>query len=338
MKSEHPGSDEVRSQGALSASAPLAFALPIGEPNPAGELSESSWINSVPIRSRLVHMPGDAHHSMRLTERDCRIVELVFRTQALRADQVQVALFTPGGASRCQRRLTLLVRHRYLDRLPRETVNEPAVYVLSRRSVEGNRLVRERFGEEEYRKQRGRLGSPQHLLAINDIRVRVVRACRDLGWSLSRWERSEELATLLRKTHLVPDAYFQIQREVDGREKTSAFFLELERTGGRRALRAKLQRYADLYYGGRYAQLFGTRALRVLFVFALAISERGATAHRVDAALREAGRLGVTIARFAGLDQLVSVPPAATLTEPFWRQPSAPEAVALFDHSAGSEL
>jgi hypothetical protein len=36
-----------------------------------------------------------------------------------------------------------------------------------------------------------RLGSVPHLLAVNDVRVRIERACRDLGWSLARWDRPE---------------------------------------------------------------------------------------------------------------------------------------------------
>lgn len=82
-------------------------------------------------------------HSMRLTQRDRQIVDLVQRAKALREDQIRIALFSEGAASRCQRRLTLLVRNHYLDRLPRKNVNEPAIYILSRRSIAGNRLMRE---------------------------------------------------------------------------------------------------------------------------------------------------------------------------------------------------
>ena len=67
----------------------------------------------------------------------------------------------------------------------------------------------------------------------------------------------------------MPDAYFQIQREVEGEPRTAAFFLELERvTKSSRVLHSKLQRYAEVCYSGRYQQVFGIRALRVLFVFA----------------------------------------------------------------------
>src|SRR2546428_10855344 len=62
--------------------------------------------------------------SMRLTTRDIAIIELVASHRALRADQIHLALFSRGAASRAQRRLTLLVRNHYLDRLPRRTPSD----------------------------------------------------------------------------------------------------------------------------------------------------------------------------------------------------------------------
>lgn len=312
----------VCSRAALAASAPIGQFGPAAPPNrrvtssePPTAAASSSWRST----------------SMQLTARDARIVELVARAQALRDDQIQTALFTAGGASRCQRRLTLLVRHHYLDVLPRATVNAPFVYVLSRKSVNGNRLLRERWGEEELNRQRGRRGALGHLLAVNDARVRIERACRDLGWTLKFWQRPEKLAPRLAAVKLIPDAYFQIQREVDGQPRTAAFFLELERVGKSRAvLRAKLSRYAELYYGGRYAEIFGTRSLRLLVVFG---ESAAASKRRLELAVEDAARLGVTIARFVELGDLKSGSPVDALISPLWVQPGPGEKVALFDRS-----
>ena len=70
-----------------------------------------------------------------------------FRTRAITGEQIHMALFNPASDSRCQRRRTLRVQDRYLDRLPRRSVNDPAVYEPSRASINGNRLMRARHGE-----------------------------------------------------------------------------------------------------------------------------------------------------------------------------------------------
>lgn len=287
-------------------------------------------LHSVPLRSGSAQCGTKRPAAFQLTDRDRQIVDLVFRYRAVRDDHVQVALFSPGAASRCQFRLTQLVRNGYLDRLPRRNVNEPAVYLLSRRSLAGNRLIREQVGEEAFRRQLTRLGSLGHLLAVNDFRVRVERACRNLGWSLRLWQAPEDLAPRLKSASLIPDGYFQVQREVAGQPRTAAFFLELERAGkSSRVLRSKLQRYGDLYYSGRYQEIFGTRALRVLFVFA---ADRGPNAvQRVEQGSEEAARRGVTIARFAVLSDLTQAASTACLIEPLWRGAVGSSLTALFE-------
>ena len=328
MKSDTPAAEDLRSRRVLAASTSRTAVSPDPPPDPLGEVHESLSPGSAPVDERRGHARA-ASSSMRLTERDARVVELVLHTQALTQKQIQIAEFSDGGDSRCQRRLTLLVQRTYLATLPRKTVIEPAVYVLNRRSVEGNRLLRERLGEAEYERQKGRLGALGHLLSVNEMRVRAIRACGDLGWSLRIWQRPEELAPLLKGFSLIPDAYFQVERQVDGQPRTAAYFLELERASKSvEVLRSKLRRYGELYYGGRYEEIFGTRALRVLVVFA---ADGGASveARRVEAGVEEARRLGVTNARFASLAKIRALPPVAVLTEPIWREPGGTGEVAL---------
>src|SRR4051812_20329453 len=126
MKSEiDPFDGSVCSRLVLAASTPIL---------PGSTAERHAFPRSSLIRSGR----GLALNRIRLTERDVSIVELVFRCRALRADQIHTALFPPGSDSRSQRRLTLLVRNRYLDRLPRQLVNEPSIYLLTRSSVAGN--------------------------------------------------------------------------------------------------------------------------------------------------------------------------------------------------------
>ena len=93
------------------------------------------------LLKRAEKLMGRASQPMQLTERDRQVVQLVACAGALRGDQIQTAYFSlRPDDSRCQRRLTLLVQQRFLDRLPRQA-NEPAIYVISRRSTPGRRLL-----------------------------------------------------------------------------------------------------------------------------------------------------------------------------------------------------
>jgi hypothetical protein len=108
--------------------------------------TDASGLPSLTNGSLGPHRRFSRSSAMRLTERDRAIIDLVFRAHAVRQDQVEIALFPLGSsATRCQLRLRLLVRNRYLDRLPRKGATDPWVYVLSRRSSAGNRLIRERY-------------------------------------------------------------------------------------------------------------------------------------------------------------------------------------------------
>jgi hypothetical protein len=165
-----------------------------------------------------------------------------------------------------------------------------------------------------------KIGSLGHLLALNEVRVRVERACRDLGWSLRLWLDPHELGPILARSQLIADAYFQIQRTVEGETKTSAFFLELERANkSSRVVESKLQRYADLYYSGDYESHFGTRALRVLVVFTDELGLRSQP--RIVHSLKTAEHLGVTLARFTGLSNVKDGSPSDLLTSSVWWHP-----------------
>ncbi len=168
------------------------------------------------------------YRPIRLTHRHMETIDLVFWARLLRADQLQIGAgypLTPTASSSCRRCLTHLTRHQYLDTLPRR-VDEPAIYLLTRRSRLGNQLLKERWGEQAYRRQMGkRVEAVEHTLAINDVRVRLLRACRELGFTLKLWQTSAELYPILKNYHLIPDAYCQIERQVGEKTSISSFFL-----------------------------------------------------------------------------------------------------------------
>lgn len=341
MKTDRPASTrQVPVRGALTARAPSPLVNPFERP----DLPRSTPFRSDPTPPTPTHLihpssPDPSSRpdiptptrSFRPTGRDVAIVDAVCRSRLLRDDQIQIACFSLNDDSGCQRRLTKLVRHGWLDRLPRQRVNDPYVYLLTRRSRTGNRLMRERYGDGRYRGYLTRLGSIPHLLGINDVRVRVDRACRDLGWQLRPWLRSEDLANRLAGvTTLVPDAYFQVRRTVDGIERRAGFFLELQASRKSHGILVeKLRRYADLYYGGQYAELFRTRGLRVLVVFTDELMVSGE--QRAHRAVELAEHHGFTFARFAALEQIRLAPPEGLLGAPLWLQAGKAARVPLFE-------
>ena len=273
---------------------------------------------------------------LQLTPRDVALLGCVLWAKACTAEQLQMgAGYSLACRRPCQRRLTLLVRHRYLDRLPRQ-VNEPAVYVLSRRSPAGNQLLKERFGEEAFRQQLAtRVESLEHTLAINDVRMRVQRACRELGWELTTWHSSPDLLALLHGEPVIPDGFFQIERVVAGETKTASFFLEVERMSrDSRVLREKLEKYGRLYYTGKFTELFGTRALRLLVVYAEGTEQ--AMHKQLARSVAEAQRSGVTIAHFASLQAVKQLGPTDLLIAPVWSSPRSDQPLALFPLAAAA--
>ena len=266
---------------------------------------------------------------MRLTKRDQQIIQLVSSCRLLTAKQIQIALFPLQHDSRCQLRLTLLKLHRYLDILPTRLVNQPAIYCISRRSRNAFSLLREYLDDETIRSHMIAKGSVDHLLAINDVRARVIRGCNDLGLRLAEWHRSEDLAQRLAHDGIVPDAYFKTQRIDNGQVRTAAFFLELQRANrSQLVLQSKLTRYAKLYNSGRYTDIFGTRALRILFVFT---SEYGVRInHRIETALKISRELDVGIVRCASLDDIRTLAPTGVLSSHIWSHPKEEGQVRLY--------
>lgn len=256
------------------------------------------------------------------TERDRQVVRWVYDAGVTTREQVQWLLFSEGGRSRCQERLTLLVRHRYLDRLPGRRLNVPDVYVLSRRCVNGNRLLRS--DGVAIRKQRIPEAKVQHALEIADCRVQFLRGAAVVGVSVTQWLDEDELVPLTMRRGLLPDAYFQLTRETPAGERKASFFLEVERSGkAERLWREKFRRYGELYYGGAFEQLFGSKALRVLVVLS---GEFGARPERIIERLAAmAAEMRVTFLRFTSLQDLIECHRASVLAASIWRRPGVDE-------------
>jgi len=266
---------------------------------------------------------------MVLTDRDQRTVMWINEVGVATREHVQETFFGPGGRSRCQQRLTLLFRQRYLDRLPGRTPNAPDIYCISRRSTKGIRLIRAAGAAVDLarRPSGSRL---QHTLQLLGCRVKLVRACADAGVTIVRWLRERDLLEMMGSSGILPDAYIQLSRvNSSGEEKKSAFFLEVERSDkADRALREKFRRYGKFYYWGDFKRKFGVGALRVLVLIG---SDYGILPERrVEkmAALAEETR--VTFLRFAPLAVFLEASTEEVLTDSIWRRPGETDLSPLF--------
>ena len=267
---------------------------------------------------------------MVLTKRDREIVRWVYEARLATRKQVHKLFFTEGGRSRCKRRLTLLYRNGYIDKLARKFVSAPDVYYISRRSSKGLRLLRSLAPEEPVEPQTVPSNTVQHTIEIGDCRVALSGACAAAGYTLSAWLGEKDLLSRMHGAGLLPDGYFQITRQVKGEPRMAGFFLEVERSGkSERTTSERFRRYGEFYYSGQYAQRFGTDALRVLFLVG---DEYGIDPTRqIDRFKAMCARLQVTILRFAPLEYFISLDGHDPLFARIWHRPGADDASALFD-------
>lgn len=217
---------------------------------------------------------------MRLMERDIEILKAVHEFRIMRGDQLQALFF--GSQSTASYRLSRLYQHSFLDRHFLPTLgglaSSPALYTLGKRGVDVLRRVLD-CGPKDIRKPPNNQElSPlflEHLLQINDFRVAVAVAARNLDFTLEKWQDDFQLKADFdrvviqtpqgrkRSVSLIPDGYFVLQVP-QGR---ACFFLELDRgTMTRGRFRDKVLAYQAYIASGQYEKRYGTRSLRVLTV------------------------------------------------------------------------
>lgn len=264
-----------------------------------------------------------------LTPRDRELVRWVYVAKLATREQLQQIFFSTGGRSRCQHRLTLLYRHRFLDKLPGRLVNSPDVYYLSRRATKGLRLLRALHPEETVRPYTVHRQMVQHTLDIASCHIALQEACEASGYRLVTWLTEGKLARQMGNSGLMPDAYCQIERPTDDGSKRACFFLEVERSvKAERAQAEKFRRYGAFYYEGGYEAVFGTRALRVLVLVGSDYGIQPAGYIGKLAAL--ATKLGTTMVRFAPLETFLTEEPEELFCAPIWRQPGSEVFGTLF--------
>src|SRR5579871_3819722 len=208
---------------------------------------------------------GPRAEPMRLTARDLAVVRWIYQAKLATREQIQALFFSVAGRSRCQRRLTLLYRNRFIDKVPNRPLTASDVYYISRRATKGLRLLRSLFPEQPVAPLRLHVQTVEHTLELASCRIAVTQACAAMGYRLHTWMDEAAVSRFMEGSGLRPDAYLRIERETAAGPRGASFFLEVERSGKEdRALEERYRRYGAFYYDGLFERRFGTAALRVL--------------------------------------------------------------------------
>jgi hypothetical protein len=265
---------------------------------------------------------------MRPTARDIQVVQAVWQLRMCTANQICDLLFSPGGRSRCQRRLTLLYQHRFIEKLPGRAPSSPDVYSVGREAVQGLRLLRTASASRDLLRRTRRVGQLEHVLAVNDVRCRIARAARERGLELPEWRDQGELARFGREIGVIPDGYFVLRRQLEDRVGTAAFGLEVERSPrGPEAMLRKYRRFADFYRSGAYEKAFRRRSLRLLVVVSsVTVAAELSWARRLSVLAKNAG---LEFGLFASSRELLSLDPARLFEAAIWVRPAGETRSAL---------
>lgn len=215
--------------------------------------------------------------SMRLTERDKRILEAVHTYDGvLSFSQVQRLFFT--GKSQTEQRLKLLYQHRYLarpDKDQRRRLTE-MIYWLDKKGAE---LIASLSGTplpEFYWRKEPRWFQLEHDLAVIDFRLNLIEACaQDDNIQLENWIPESEFWAYPDKViysfqnkkiqrHIRPDGFFMLNTG----EHRIRYLLEIDRSteDNPRFYREKILPGMAYLKSEAYEKRFGHRSGRWLVV------------------------------------------------------------------------
>lgn len=228
---------------------------------------------------------------MRVTPRDTgQLLPTVANLGHCTVDQLCDSLATPGARSRLQRRLTLLYQHRWVDKIISGPTSKD-IYFIGPGAPRGVKLLRSMSSSADPLRRIRRVGQIEHVLLVNDLRCRIMRAARERRLQLVEWRDQAALARYSREVGVIPDGFFVLRRELDGRAGTAAHFVEAERSPRSPAtMLRKYRRLADFFTSGLYARTFGRQSLRVLVVTsALTVEAEEAWARRLSLLAENAG-------------------------------------------------
>ncbi len=272
--------------------------------------------------------------SMRLTPRDSHILEAIHTFDGVLSDQQIKRLFF-SGTTQMQLRMRLLYQHGYVSRPGRrKRASLPAmVYWLDERGaayVAG--LSGIPLDEFSYRRE-PKWVQLEHDLAVNDLRISVMEACRGIpGFSLQEWIPQGEFWSQPDKVRFTlpngkagvrcirPDGYCVLQQG----DYTARLLFELDRAteDNPRFAREKVIPGIAYLRSDAYKRRFGFASGRWLVI---TTSER-----RLRNMKRQAEVAAGNDAKFFYFTTLAEVSPTTLLTTPIWWRGGDDRPTALF--------
>lgn len=268
--------------------------------------------------------------SMRLTERDRRILEAVHAYDGLLSfSQIQRLFFT--GKSQTELRLRLLYQHRYLSR-PDENQRRrlpEMVYWLDKKGAETVASLSGTPLSEFSWREEPRWFQIEHDLAVNDFRLNLMEACKqDSQIKLETWIPESEFWAYPDKVtyfyqdkkmtrNIRPDGYFMLNTG----EHRIRYLLEIDRSteDNPRFYREKILPGLAYLKSQAYEERFGHRSGRWLII---TTGER-----RLANMLSQAERTKTNgLFYFTTFDK---ISPTALLRTPIWQRADRKEKVPL---------
>lgn len=289
----------------------------------------------VPRLSPYSRATPDNRPPMRLTERDRHILEAIHTYDGLLSDdQVQRLFFT--GRSQMLLRMMLLFHHGYISRpnLRQRVGTGKTVYWLTEKGaafVAG--LSGTPLSEFEWRRE-PRWIQLEHDIALNDVRIAVVKACQAAPQFLLRewvsssefWAHPDRVAFTLpngttAQRYVRPDGYCVIQQG----EYTSRLLWEVDRSTEDNSRWGREKAIPGVAYilSDAYRHRFGYNAGRWLVV---TTSDRRLQNLKVTTERAVGKHAGMFF--FTTFDRLI---PVSALTKPIWLQGNETTPAALFD-------
>ncbi len=272
------------------------------------------------------------------SERDQAIIAAVYRYRALTTPQLSLLQWgatTPS--SRCLLRLRLLTEHGYIERREQPSVLSqgrlPRLYLLAARGAE---LLADLSavppGEIRWRAHHNSVkwAFLDHLLATNDIRVRIEHDARLCGLALADWQDDEALGALSgggaegsgerNRTPVHPDGYFVLT--MPHAPTVHRAFVEADRgTESLPRWADKVSRYLEYFHSPAFRERY--RARKPFRVLTVTTGEER-LAHLKKVTEDADGRNWFWFTTYKAISQ-----PGAVLFHPVWKMAGSDAAVCF---------
>jgi hypothetical protein len=270
----------------------------------------------------------------RLKDRDCAIIQAVNDYRALLTRQVEALFFT--SPKPCYGRLKILTDNGFLERhyIPQIGAAPAASTIIYTLTKLGGEVLATTYDytADDFNFPNKRFlqwETLNHLIAVNDTRIAITKACRADGFHLIEWIdefafRADPDYVWVKndagresKKPMFPDGYAHMRTP----RGDARFFIEVDRgTEGIAQFKAQIAIYQEYILSGAYEKRFQAKSLRVLIITTKSVKRlRGLQ----NAVAFEGGADRYWFTTFDEIDT------GGILTHPIWKKGESQTAFAL---------